>query len=432
MTALSAGSQRVFLNDPTWDSAYMAATTTAYQGSLIMLDASGRATVAAAGTGNTALFCVGCAMPRDFDLDRYDNSTGGTSSMVCWWKEGMVGMVNDTSNPILSTTVPGTIVYAVDDNTVSLSASSGTSARPIAGRLRCLDTGSKTGSVIVMVGKAIGAQCATEINGNIGTVLTTTGTQTISGTKTFASGYDPVFVKEADHNLTVATSTTTATVGGALALVAGIGTTTANGGAFSGAGGAGGATSGNGGAASLRGGAGGTSAGTGGATTIAGGAGTAASSVGGALSLQGGTKGSGGTDGAISIGTANGSAITIASATGTLGFFGKAPVAQAAAYTLTYSTVRRICDAITSNTIVDSSLGTPSTSSVGAVASIIANTGSAGAAADYTSTAAAILALRNAVATLAAELVLTKADLLSAKKNTTALVTDLQGYFLVQ
>lgn len=78
-------------------------------------------------------------------------------------------------------------------------------------------------------------------------------------------------------------------------------------------GGLGGAT-GAGGASSVVGGAGGSTSGTGGAASVIGGAGTAGNANGGAVSILGGAKHSAGTDGAISIGTSNTSAITIGAA----------------------------------------------------------------------------------------------------------------------
>lgn len=57
------------------------------------------------------------------------------------------------------------------------------------------------------------------------------GAETITGVKTFASGADPAFAKEANHTVRVAASTTTDTAGGNLIIAAGDGAATnANGG----------------------------------------------------------------------------------------------------------------------------------------------------------------------------------------------------------
>ena len=98
--------------------------------------------------------------------------------------------------------------------------------------------------------------------------------------------------------------------GGAIALLGGPSSTAGNaGGAITLVGGVPGVT-GAGGAVSVTGGAGGATSGTGGAVSIAGGAGTAGNANGGAVSILGGNAHGSGTDGAISIGTSNTSAIT--------------------------------------------------------------------------------------------------------------------------
>lgn len=98
--------------------------------------------------------------------------------------------------------------------------------------------------------------------------------------------------------------------GGAIAVAGGTSSTSGNaGGAITLVGGTPGAT-GAGGAVSATGGAGGSTSGTGGAVAIAGGAGTAGNANGGAVSILGGNAHGSGTDGAISIGTSNTSAIT--------------------------------------------------------------------------------------------------------------------------
>lgn len=131
--------------------------------------------------------------------------------------------------------------------------------------------------------------------GSSGGNVTLTGAQTISGVKTFASGADPVFAKEAAHSLIVAATTTTATAGGALSVAAGAGVTTGAGGALALAGGAGGNDA-VGGAASLTGGAAGGGNRAGGATTIGGGAGAGSAAGGNVIALAGagGATGAGG------------------------------------------------------------------------------------------------------------------------------------------
>lgn len=158
--ALSAGVQRPAISDPTWCSAPISDNVVVYQGALIMMDTAGRVRPAAASVSGT--YCVGVAQPRDLDLDRYDNTIVGhtAGAITVRYKEGAFGFLNDGTNPILATTQPGTVVYAVDDQTVSLSSSSGT--RPVAGRLRGYDTSSIGGPVIVECSKFIGSQAYNE------------------------------------------------------------------------------------------------------------------------------------------------------------------------------------------------------------------------------------------------------------------------------
>lgn len=158
MTALAQGIQRPKISDPSIDFAPQKDATIIYQGALVMLDSSGYARPAAANVAGA--YCVGVAIPRNKDLDRYDNSstvTGHADGFITVeFEQGVFGFVNDGSNPILSTTQPGTPLFAVDDQTVSLSSSNGT--RPVAGRLRALDSTAIGGPVLVEVSKAIGAQ----------------------------------------------------------------------------------------------------------------------------------------------------------------------------------------------------------------------------------------------------------------------------------
>jgi predicted RecA/RadA family phage recombinase len=102
--------------------------------------------------------------------------------------------------------------------------------------------------------------------------------------------------------------------GGAVAIVGGTSSTAGNaGGAVTITGGTPGAT-GAGGAVAIAGAAGGATSGTGGAVTIAGGAGTAGNANGGSMTILGGNAHGSGTDGALSLGTSNTSAITIGAA----------------------------------------------------------------------------------------------------------------------
>jgi len=99
-------------------------------------------------------------------------------------------------------------------------------------------------------------------------------------------------------------------VGGAAAITGGIGKGNLAGGAVSATGGVAG-TTGAGGAIAVAGGAGGATSGTGGAITVAGGAGTAGNANGGAVSVICGNAHGSGTDGVLSLGTSNTSAISI-------------------------------------------------------------------------------------------------------------------------
>jgi predicted RecA/RadA family phage recombinase len=113
---------------------------------------------------------------------------------------------------------------------------------------------------------------------------------------------------------TLAIAGLAAAQGGLVSMTGGTSSTGGNaGGAVSLVGGTPGAT-GVGGAASVAGGAGGSTSGTGGAVAIAGGAGTAGNANGGAVSVLGGNAHGSGTDGVLSLGTSNTSAINIGAA----------------------------------------------------------------------------------------------------------------------
>lgn len=177
MAALAAGVQRPKASDPTIRSAPQKDNTIVYQGALVMLDTSGLARPAAASVSGA--YCVGVALPRDFDLDRYDNTVTGHADgfLTVRYQEGSFGFQNDGTNPILSTTQPGTPVFAVDDQTVSLSSSNGT--RPFAGRLRALDSTAIGGPVLVETGVAVAAQMGFGLGivpETVGTAIASAGT----------------------------------------------------------------------------------------------------------------------------------------------------------------------------------------------------------------------------------------------------------------
>ncbi len=153
MTALATGVQRPETTDPMLNTGPQKGSTVVYQGALVMVDASGFIRPAAPSVAGS--FCVGVAIARDFDIDRYDATGLADGTLYVRYVEGPVGLQNDGGSPILSTTPPGTPVYAVDDQTVSLSSNNG--ARPYAGRLKRLDSTVIGGPVIVDVSHIIGA-----------------------------------------------------------------------------------------------------------------------------------------------------------------------------------------------------------------------------------------------------------------------------------
>src|SRR5690348_2288099 len=99
MTALAQGVQRPEISDPTFDFGPQKGSTVIFQNALIMADASGFLRPAAAGVGGA--FCVGVAIPRDFELDRYDASTLADGALTVQYKQGPHGFTNDGTNPIL-------------------------------------------------------------------------------------------------------------------------------------------------------------------------------------------------------------------------------------------------------------------------------------------------------------------------------------------
>jgi hypothetical protein len=151
MAALTHGTQRNQLSDLTVESAPQKGGTIIYQGAAVMLDASGLALPAAAGTAGA--YCFGVAVPQQNDLSLSDATGLADGKLTVFVRTGAFGFANDGTNPILSTTQPGTIVYAKDDNTASLS---NTGTRPALGRLIKLDPTSSSGPVIVEMGKTVG------------------------------------------------------------------------------------------------------------------------------------------------------------------------------------------------------------------------------------------------------------------------------------
>lgn len=149
MTALASGTQVRQLPNPAQGSAPMKGSTTIFQGSSVMLDGSGYARPAAAGVAGA--FCPGIALPRELDLDRYNNSAGADGDMTVEWEEGVFARANDGTAPILSTTQPGTIVFAKDDQTMSLSSLGGT--RPVGGRFHKMIGGVPYIAMSMAIGK---------------------------------------------------------------------------------------------------------------------------------------------------------------------------------------------------------------------------------------------------------------------------------------
>lgn len=136
--ALSKGTPRKELSGQTTSAiqAYgMLDNVKIYVGSGVVLDTSGRAKVATATTGQIA---IGVAVPGPMDLDTYDNTVTGHADnfVTVYVAEGVFKFKNDGANPVLSTTQPGTKLYFVDDETVSVLST----GRSPAGRLVKLDS----------------------------------------------------------------------------------------------------------------------------------------------------------------------------------------------------------------------------------------------------------------------------------------------------
>jgi hypothetical protein len=306
--ALTSGKQnRNYAGSGLEDFAPQKGNTVVIAGGIVMIDTSGRALAGASGTGNIG---VGVA-ETNRGIDRYDATSTGPKGQLAdgaqyvRYNEGIFCFKNSGTQPFLSSDQPGLIAYIEDDETISKLV---TGLSP-AGFFHHLDAD----GVWVEMGKVKGALALDMITVTDAAAAHLAGAETFTGIKTFASGADPTFAKEAAHTVKVADTTTAATAGGALTMAAGKSGTSGTGGAYALKGGAG-DTTGAGGAASLTGGAGGSASGTGGAASLVGGAGTAGNADGGAVSIQGGAKNGSGADGAIAIGTSAG-AVTIGKST---------------------------------------------------------------------------------------------------------------------
>jgi hypothetical protein len=264
--AITAGKQVRPLAEGRQDFANGKANDIVYAGGIVMLDSSGRAINGAAATG-----CIGVGVAlTNRDLDRYDSTGLADGALKVRWEEGVFPMKNSGSQPFLSSDQPGIIVYIEDNETASKTSQSSTLS--VAGFFHHLDAD----GVWVMMSKEIGATALPLITATDLSAAHLAGSETFTGVKTFASGADPLFAKEAAHTLKVADTTTAATAGGALTIAAGKS-----------------GTSGAGGALALIGGAGTTNA------------------NGGAASLDTGAKNGSGTDATLSLGATNAAAITL-------------------------------------------------------------------------------------------------------------------------
>lgn len=270
--ALTAGKQKRPLADGDQDYAGQLGNSIVYAGGIVMLDSSGRAKKGTAETGGIG---VGIAIPNG-GLDRYDATATGPLGVLAdnvqkvKWEEGIFCVKNSGTTPFLSSDQPGLCAYIEDDETV---CKTGTGKSP-AGIFHHIDAD----GVWIAMSKEIGAFLLVLTTAADAAAAHLAGSETFTGVKTFASGADPVFAKEAAHTLKVAASTTAATAGGALTVKAGDS-----------------GTSGAGGALALAGGA-----------AAAGGGGN-----GGAASLDTGAKDGAGTDATLTLGGTNAAAITL-------------------------------------------------------------------------------------------------------------------------
>ncbi len=116
-----------------------------YQGQLIMMGSDGLLAPATTGGRATGSVCVGVSQQTSILITSTNPLPLGYLSV----RFGTVDMSNDSGNPVLSTTLLNTLLFAVDDNTVSLSSDGG--LRAIAGRLRGFNSGDQF-PVLVAVG----------------------------------------------------------------------------------------------------------------------------------------------------------------------------------------------------------------------------------------------------------------------------------------
>lgn len=175
----------------------------------------------------------------------------------------------------------------------------------------------------VLIGGATGVAAAQSLSQDV--TITNTGVATVTkATGAFNVGTSQTFTKELNHTVAVTTTTTAATVGGALSLSAGQGATSGAGGVAAVAAGAGGAT-GAGGNATLYSGAGGATSGVSGdvyvvsgSTAAGSGSATGQVSVGSGEGATSAVAVAGGASGAVSLGSQGGGANT-GGATGQVG-----------------------------------------------------------------------------------------------------------------
>lgn len=137
----------------TLDSAPQAASTTIYQGSIVMLDSSGNAKPGATATG-----CIGVGVAdSNKDLGVYNNASGSAGDLTVTFETGILGpFVNSSSTDALAAGDEGKICYIVDSQTVA--KTDGGSTRSPAGRVYQVTTA----GVFLFMGVSVGRQCAEE------------------------------------------------------------------------------------------------------------------------------------------------------------------------------------------------------------------------------------------------------------------------------
>lgn len=141
MTALAKNIFRMRFGEPVaLGRGGAAASTTFYNGSLVMTNAGGYVTVGAAATGQFARGV--CTTPKV--------SPGSNGAVEVGWEEGDFEFESGTAGDALTVANIGDNVYIIDDNTVG--ATDGSSARSVAGKMVGL---SPNGKPIVRVGQGI-------------------------------------------------------------------------------------------------------------------------------------------------------------------------------------------------------------------------------------------------------------------------------------